>query len=355
MRTFVQGDGADRKFVRIQVEGRRMVVTQAKADGTSKRSEKELNTEEEAASAGAKLASELISRGYVERAATAAKPAAKKAPAGARPAAKAATEAVDTNLALAEALEESAGPVAATLPRMSFAPVASGSAATKEKGASGRTEKDKKKKKKKGKKKGEPGGQKEDKLVIAGVVAMAAALVGLVGWFVYTEFLSPYSIVGTWQGSKLTYEIGHPIIHKFYHLILDDKHRAAMTFDKKLTFVGTYSVKGNKLKMHLASEELEMNLEYRFKLARVELSLFEQGQKESMVDMIRLRDMEKVPPPPKTRPRGVDAGDEDDMDSDDGPPGPPGAMPPQGAGVPGPPGNVPPGMPDDEGPDTDPE
>lgn len=354
MRTFVHGEGADRRFVRIQIEGRRMVVTQAKADGTSKRSEKELSSEAEAESAGIKLAGELTARGYVERkAAATAKTMATKAPAAPRPAAKAVAEPVDANYALAQALEEAPEPAAATLPRMSFAPAATGGTA-KERAASARP--DQKKKKKKGKKKkGDAGGEKDDKLVIAGVIAVGVALVGLVGYFVWAEFLSPFSIVGTWHGSKLTYEIGHPIIHKFYHLVLDDKHRAAMTFDEKLTFIGTYSVKGNKLKLHLGNDDLDLDREYRFKLGRIELTLWEPNQKEPMVELIRMRDMEKVPPSKKRTGPAV-GGDDDDGD-DDAPPRAPGVAAPPGAGGVMPPGGggPPPGMPEDEDPDTDPE
>ena len=80
MRTFTHGSGPARKVVAIEVKGSRMRMLQKGADGTMKRSEKDLNSETDARAACEKLAHELVSRGFVEQAAAAgsnAKPAPK--------------------------------------------------------------------------------------------------------------------------------------------------------------------------------------------------------------------------------------------------------------------------------------
>lgn len=67
MRTFVKGEGPDRKFVMIEVQGRRMAVINGRADGSKKRTEKELASEADAAKAAERMAQEAIARGYAEQ------------------------------------------------------------------------------------------------------------------------------------------------------------------------------------------------------------------------------------------------------------------------------------------------
>ena len=83
MRRFTQGSATDGKIVVIDLDldGARMTVVQKMADGTKKRSVKELSSEAEARSASEQLARQLISRGFIERAGREPNPAGN----GARP------------------------------------------------------------------------------------------------------------------------------------------------------------------------------------------------------------------------------------------------------------------------------
>src|SRR4051812_33871449 len=67
MRTFKIGTGEDRKFVILELQGARLRVTKGNADGSTRKSEKELPSEAAARSACEQMVRELIARGYVER------------------------------------------------------------------------------------------------------------------------------------------------------------------------------------------------------------------------------------------------------------------------------------------------
>ena len=90
IRKFTATSATDSKVVAIALElsGTRMTVVQKMADGTKKRSEKELTSEAEARSATEQLARQLVSRGYIERVDRGPNPAANGARAP-KPAARA--------------------------------------------------------------------------------------------------------------------------------------------------------------------------------------------------------------------------------------------------------------------------
>ena len=279
MRTFTHGTGPDRRFVIIEINGARMRVTQGKSDGTTKRNEKELGSEAEARSACERTVRELISRGFVEQAApriAKARPAA-----GPQPARKLESDGLDVGV-LAEAAE-GAAVAEAVLPRIATAP----GAATTE--AAPRKKKKKKSAKKKGKKAGGDDGL--DKRVLAGAAAVGLALVGLVGFLAYEAFLKPPTIVGHWEGSRLEYEIGRPMVHTQYRLILDAQRHASMTLQEKLTSNGTYAVQGDRLKLTLKDEEGDASeLQYKISLGRATLDLFDPESGKKVVELIRFRD-----------------------------------------------------------------
>jgi hypothetical protein len=294
-RTFIQGEGPNWKYVRVQVQGTRMVVTQGRMNGPSKRSEKQLQSEAEAASACALMARELFARGFLEQRPGAPKPAV----AASRPKLQPTPEPPEGELALADAVEDAA-PV---ITRSGRAALASRPAVSSQPGADGAPARvPKKKKKKKGKraKEGE-----NDRFVMAGIAAGAALVVGIIGYVIWAEFLRPASIVGTWQGSKIDYEIGKPIIYSHYKLILDQNHRSALTLQQSLTMVGTYEVKGNILKLNVGDSLDSSEMEYKFELGSVELTLYHPGEEKPMVKLIRLHKMEKVPPARKKKPHAV--------------------------------------------------
>ena len=290
MRTFAIGSAADRKLVVIGVKGPRLRLTQKKADGTTKRSVKELGSDDEARAESERAARELLARGYVEQ--TSARPAAAKSAArGLNP------DEVNVNN-LFEDSEEPAERVEPVLSRLAGAP---GAARTAEVAP-------KKKKKPGGKKKGKKptSGDALDKRVIGGVAAIGAVIVAVVGYVAYDAFLKPSSIVGGWAGSMIDFEIGKPIVHNQYSLVLDDKKHASLTLQEKFTSVGTYSLKGNRLKLTLKDqiddkeksekpEESEASVrEYKIALGRSTLDLSDPATGKKWVQLIRLTEKASV-------------------------------------------------------------
>jgi DNA-directed RNA polymerase subunit RPC12/RpoP len=185
-------------------------------------------------------------------------------------------------------------------------------------------QKEKKKKKKKRRKKAE-GGDALDKRVLAAVGAVGVVFAGLVGFFVYDAFLKPPSIVGTWAGSMIEFEIGKPIIHTQYRLVLDEQNRASMTLQEKFTSVGTYSLKGNRLKLSLkekdedGQETLSSEREYKVSLGRASLDLYDPKSGQRVVQLIRFREPPSVgggPKPPATPKDVAGGGDKVDADAD---------------------------------------
>ncbi len=272
MRTFTLGGGTDRKVVTVEVRGNVLRVTQTKAEGVGKRDEKEFAGEAEARSAAERMARELLTRGYAERAAA---PKARQTVPAAR---KGEPDGLDLG-ALAAAGEgvAAAEPV---LPRITAPAVPAAEAAPK-----------KKKKKKSGKKKAAAGGGDGlDQRVLAAVGFVGVALVSVVGFLVYEAFLKPASIVGHWEGSRLDFEIGRPMVHTQYRLILDDQRRAEMTLQEKFTSKGTYSLQGDRLKLALKDEGGDPDqVEYKVSLGRATLDLFDPKSGKKMVQLVRFR------------------------------------------------------------------
>src|SRR6185437_14623279 len=95
------------------------------------------------------------------------------------------------------------------------------------------------------------------KRVLAAFAAVGAACVALMGYVLYDVFLKPPTIVGTWAGSRIEFETGGPIIHNQFRLVLDEKKRASMTLQEKFTSVGTYTVRGDLLKLTFTAEKDE--------------------------------------------------------------------------------------------------
>jgi hypothetical protein len=179
-----------------------------------------------------------------------------------------------------------------------------------------------KKKKKKRKKKAE-GGDALDKRVLAAVGAVGVVFVALVGFFVYDAFLKPPSIVGTWAGSMIEFEIGRPIIHTQYRLVLDEQNRASLTLQEKFTSTGTYSLKGNRLTLSLKEKDEDGEevpageREYKVSLGRAALDLYDPRSGKKVVQLIRFREPPNVGggPRPPAAPKDV-AGGADKVDAD---------------------------------------
>lgn len=286
-RAFAFGSAADRRLAVIEVHGSRVIVHQKKPDGTTKRSEKELPSEAEARSECDRMARELISRGYAEHTAA--------APKKAKPAAVAEADV----LGLADALEEDEAPVLARGGLASAARPVQEAAPKKKAGG-------KKKKKKKAK-----NDDALDKRVIGAIVAVAAAFMAFLGYFVYDAFIKPPTIIGTWKGSMVEYEIGRPMIYSQYELLLDEKKRASMTFQEKFTYVGTYTVERDRLKLSLTDEDGDRDQrEYRIGLGRSTLDLFDPRSNKHVVQLIRFREapvIRDLPAPKREAPPPEDA------------------------------------------------
>lgn len=295
-RTFALGSAAERRLAVIEVDGPRVVVAQKKPDGSIKRSEKTLANEADARSECERLARELISRGYVEHTSA--------GPRKARPA-----DALDLSDAL-EGHEEAAGPA---LPRVSAGSVAAPVESSAKKKTGG-------KKKKKRKKAADDNAL--DKRVIGAIVAVVAGGMAFLGYVAYDAFIKPPTIVGTWKGSMVEYEIGKPMIYSQYALLLDDKKRASMTFQEKFTSVGTYTVERDRLKLTLRDEDGDTDeRQYRIGLGRSTLDLYDPRTDKHIVQLIRFRE-----PPvirdiaPRAAPPQGDMLKDDPDDPGEGPP-----------------------------------
>jgi hypothetical protein len=297
MRRFSLGSASDRKVVVIELDGAQMSVVQMMPDGSSRRSKKLLHSQAEAQAASERMTSELIARGFVERVARNGQPAkpAQRVEPTPKPAPTAAPleEPVDSYLfADVEAPVARAEPM---LSRLSAPPSADATAAAP------------KKKSKKGKKKKKArDGEALDKRVLAGVGTFGALLIGFLAYVIYDGFLKPPSIVGTWRGSMIEFETGQPIIHTSYALILDDHKRAEMTLQEKITSVGTYLLKGNRLKLTFQDEDgATTETQYKIALGRSTLDLLDPETGKLTVQLIRFREPPKVggkaqPPPAPT-------------------------------------------------------
>jgi hypothetical protein len=271
--------------VDLDLSGTRMTVVQKMADGSTKRSAKEMTDEGEARSASEKFARELISRGYTERVSRGPKPAGTGAAAAApKPSARARElQGVKTNPAFDD-LEAPAPAAIQPLPRLAGATGAQPSA----------DDALKKRKKKSGKRKKQKarGGDALDKRVLAGVGAVALALIAGIGFVIYDFFIKPPTIVATWQGGMVEHEISRKLSVTQYSLTLDDKHRAELVVTEHETWVGvgTYVVKGDRIKLTLKDGEGESSeREYKIALSRVTLELFEPDSGKLLVQLLRTR------------------------------------------------------------------
>jgi predicted flap endonuclease-1-like 5' DNA nuclease len=309
-RMFTLGSATDQKIVVIEFNGLRLGVTQKKADGSSKRSEKELTSEAAVKTECERMVRELLSRGFVEQTASNS-----TKPKPAKPAAAVKPELAGLQALLSEDDAPPAPEEAVVLPRLATTPTAASAAESKS------APKKKKKAGGKNKKKAESGDL--DKRVLAGIGAVGAVCLALVGFFVYDAFLKPPTIVGTWAGSMIEYEIGKPIIHTQYRLVLDENHRASITLQEKFTSVGTYTVKGDRLKLNLKDEKDEGGeegaasaREYKISLGRATLDLSDPESGKKVVQLIRFREepaIGKAAPPPKA-PSDVALTDPDKVD-----------------------------------------
>ncbi len=170
------------------------------------------------------------------------------------------------------------------LPRLATAPDASAAVAdapkkTKKKKAGG------KKKRKKAE-----SGDALDKRVLAGIGAVVAVFFGVFGYMAYDAFLKPASIVGIWRGSMIEHEISKKLTHTRYDLILDKQKRASLTLQQKYTSTGTYSIKGDRLKLSLQDEDgMGTEKEYKVKFDSVTLELMDPEKGELVVELHRDR------------------------------------------------------------------
>jgi hypothetical protein len=293
MRTFATGSASDRKVVTIDRSGSRLTVLRVMPDGSNSRKEQEMPSEAAAIAASDRLAQDLLSRGYTEQRQREAKPA-RPARAATRPA-KPQKDEEEAGGVLYDLVEEAAPAPAPVLTRLTPPPVAEAAASSSPK------------KKKKKSKKRKKDSDELDKRVIAAVAGVGVLLALGACFIVYDYFIKPPSIVGSWRGGMTEYEVGGPIIRTAYELMLDDKKRAQMTLDKS-TSIGTYSVKGNRLKLTFKGDEGEaFEKEYKIVLGRATLELKEPETGKLLVQLIRFRDPPLVGQP-GAKPKAEDEG-----------------------------------------------
>jgi hypothetical protein len=309
MRRFALGSATDRKIVVIELDGTRMSVVQMMPDGSSRRNKKELSSEAEAQAASERMARELISRGFVEQVASGPKTTTpiKRGVQVSKPAAAALQPEEPDGEYLFADVEAPVATVQPVLSRLSAAPGTKAAAETAPK----KTKKGGKKKKKAG------NGDALDKRVLAGAAAFGALFIGFFAYMIYDGFLKPPTIVGTWRGSMIEFETGHPIIHTRYDLNLDEHKRAEMTLQEKHTSVGTYSLKGNRLKLSFKDDEgASSETQYKIALGRSTLDLLDPETGKLTVQLIRFRDTPKAGGKPEAPPAPTEfaASDTDQID-----------------------------------------
>ncbi len=281
MRRFTFGSATDRKVVVIDLDGPRMSVVRIMPDGSTKRTEQVLGSEAAARAASDQLARELVSRGYKEKVGRSVKQAREAARASA--AAAAAAPGIDEidGSSLFDEIEEPVAAAAPVLQRVAVAPAASPAveAAPKKKKKAG----GKKKKRKKAE-----DGDGLDRRVLAGIGAAAFAFFGMLGYIAYDAFLKPPTIIGTWRGSLLEHEVSRKLSHTKYDLILDEQRRASLTLQEKYTSTGTYSLKGDLLRLSLKDEDDNPSeREYKIVLGRRTLDLKGPRSGELAVQLLR--------------------------------------------------------------------
>jgi hypothetical protein len=104
----------------------------------------------------------------------------------------------------------------------------------------------------------------------------------------YDTFFKPPTIIGVWKGSRLDFEIGKPIIHTQYGLVLDDKKNASLTLGGDYTTKGTYAVKGNRLKLTFKDDDGEKSVqEYKISLGMTTMDLLDPSSGKKVVELIR--------------------------------------------------------------------
>jgi predicted DNA-binding WGR domain protein len=295
-RTFTLGSAADRRITLIEIQGAHLTVKQKKTDGTIKRNEKEFPSEAAARAECERVVGELLARGFVEQSAGST-PKAKPVKRQPEP------DGVDPPdlYGVVESSTAAEGPV---LARLAAAPATE--AAPKKKKAGGKK-----------KKKQAQSADGLDKRVLAGVGLVGLVGVGLLGFLLYDAFLKPSSIVGIWAGSMIDFEIGKPMIYTKYRLVLDDQRHASMTLQEKFTSVGTYTVKGNLLKLNLKGEKDDdgqegepVEKEYKISLGRATLDLYDPSSGKQLVQLIRSFEKPSAksaaaPPPPQSAPKDL--------------------------------------------------
>ena len=120
-------------------------------------------------------------------------------------------------------------------------------------------------------------------------------MLGVVGYIVYDGFIKPASIVGRWVGSRVEFETGGPMSFMQYTLVLDDQNRAEMTLMEDSTSTGTYTLKGDRLKLTLKEKDGESTeIEYKASVGRATLDLFEPSGAKKVVQLIRSTEKPKV-------------------------------------------------------------
>jgi hypothetical protein len=286
MRRFTLGSATDRKVVVIELDGPRMRVLRLMADGSTKRTEQELGSESAARAASDQLARELVARGYKEKVARSVKQARAAAWSSEDGNGARGIDEIDGS-SLFDEVEAPAATAASVIPRLAATAAANPVievAPRKKKKAGGKK-----------KRKTAESGDGLDKRVLAGVGAVVAVFFGIVGFIAYDAFLKPPTIVGTWRGSLLEHEVSRKLSHTRYDLILDDQKRASLTLQEKYTTTGTYSLKGNLLKLSLKDEDGDPSeREYKVVLGRRTLDLQDPRSGELAVQLLRFEDKPSI-------------------------------------------------------------
>ena len=269
MRTFTLGSGDDRRFVVIEVDGATLGVVQGRADGSTKRADKALPSEAAARSAAERMAAELSARGYVERTNDGTvKPTRAVAPKPEKPDRSHLYDDLDEP-------EVAAGPA---LPRVA-ATTAEAAPKKKKRKTAGR-----------GKSPDPAAGDGLDRRVLAAAAGFGLLVAGGLMYFAYESFLKPPSLVGHWRGSQMDYQVSRSLSIAAYQLILGADGRASISEGGGEPDVGTYQVKGDRLKLTLRDGEGEATeRDFKVVLGRMSLDLIDPGSGKRIVQLMRIQ------------------------------------------------------------------
>lgn len=109
-------------------------------------------------------------------------------------------------------------------------------------------------------------------------------------FFAYETFLKPPSLVGHWRGLQMDYQVSRSLSIAAYQRVLGADGWASMSMGGGEPDMGTYQVKGDRLKLTLKDGDGEANeREYKVALGRVSLDLIDPESGKRLGQLTRIQ------------------------------------------------------------------